>query len=131
LESIAMAAGTLSPVSRVEFAVWSPTDNQRDDNQRDDNQRDDNQPSDDQRGDDKQGDADDEAAALRAVEAALTMLTIDATSQPTPTLLFRVALRLRRDGYADQADKFFRQSSRMLSEQYVNGRLRLRRPHVA
>jgi hypothetical protein len=83
----------------------------------------------------RQGDANRDiardAAVRRAVEAALTMLTIDASDPPTPTMLFRVALSLRHDGYGAEADKLFRQSSRMLSEQYVNQRLRLRRPQVA
>ena len=100
-----MAAGTFSPFPNVESAVLRYDDDQRN--------------------------ADHEAAALRAVEAALTTLTTDATRPPTPTLLFRIALILRHEGYADQADKFFRQSSRMLSEQYVTQRLRLRRPRVA
>jgi hypothetical protein len=72
-----------------------------------------------------------DAAAIVAVETALSSLCIDATHPPTPTMLFRVALRLRHDGYADEADKFFRQSSRLLSEQDVNQRLRMRRPPLA
>ena len=80
---------------------------------------------------DNQLDGEHDLTALRAVEAALTMLTTDATHAPTPTMLFCVALSLRHDGYAAEADKLFRQSSRMLSEQYVNQRLRMRRPRVA
>lgn len=66
-----------------------------------------------------------------ALDAAFTTLAIDAAHPPTPTMLFRVALRLRHNGYADQADELFRQSSRLLSEQYVDQRLRMRRPRVA
>jgi len=56
--------------------------------------------------------------------------TVTTTGQPTaplPTLVFRLALSLRRCGATAEADILFSKSSRMLSEQYVSERLRTSR----
>ncbi len=75
-------------------------------------------------------DGDQNEPAFRTVQVDSPAPTTE-TAPPTPAMLFRLALSLRHDGRAAEADKYFRQSSRLLSEQYVNQRLRLRRPHVA
>jgi hypothetical protein len=57
--------------------------------------------------------------------------TTDNSLAPLPTLVFRLALSLRRCGATAEADILFSRSSRMLAEQYVADRLRSSRKREA
>jgi phage terminase large subunit-like protein len=64
------------------------------------------------------------ARAGGAVNDDRTVTTTGKAAAPLPTLVFRLALSLRRCGATAEADILFSKSSRMLSEQYVTERLR-------
>jgi len=59
-----------------------------------------------------------------AVNDDRTAITVGQGIAPLPTLVFRLALSLRRCGATEEADALFLRSSRMLAEQYVTERLR-------
>jgi hypothetical protein len=59
-----------------------------------------------------------------AVNDDRAAMTAAQTIAPLPTLVFRLALSLRRCGATAEADALFSKSSRMLAEQYVSERLR-------
>jgi hypothetical protein len=59
-----------------------------------------------------------------AVNDDRTAMTTRQAIAPLPTLVFRLALSLRRCGATAEADALFSRSSRMLAEQYVTERLR-------
>jgi hypothetical protein len=62
-----------------------------------------------------------------AVDDDRTVATTGQETAPLPTLVFRLALSLRRCGATAEADILFSKSSRMLAEQYVSERLRTSR----
>lgn len=69
----------------------------------------------------------DDAGAIHTADVSLTSPTNGNSSKSVPTLLFRLALALRRCGDAVEADALFRKSHRLLLDQYVNERLGLAR----
>jgi hypothetical protein len=64
------------------------------------------------------------AQAGGAVDDDRIATTAGQAIAPLPTLVFRLALSLRRCGATAEADALFSKSSRMLAEQYVTERLR-------
>jgi hypothetical protein len=64
------------------------------------------------------------AQAVRAADEVLAAIAANDAHAPLPTLLFRLALSLRRCGHTAEADALFFQSSRMLAERSMNERLR-------
>jgi hypothetical protein len=69
----------------------------------------------------------DSGDAIATAREALMQLESGNGLEAAPTTLFRLALVLRHSGNMEEANVLFRQSGRMLTEQYMNQRLHLRR----
>lgn len=71
--------------------------------------------------------AGDAGHAIAIAREAVKQLEAGEHPETAPTTLFRLALELRHSGNMEEATLLFRQSGRMLTEQYMSQRLHLRR----
>lgn len=65
--------------------------------------------------------------AVATAREAVKQLESGDHPETAPTTLFRLALELRHSGNLEEAANLFRQSGKMLTEQYMSQRLHLRR----
>jgi hypothetical protein len=69
----------------------------------------------------------DSGDVIATAREAVMQLESGNSLEAAPTTLFRLALVLRHSGNLKEASVLFQQSGRMLTEQYMNQRLHLRR----